>query len=489
MNRELSEAQADVSTAADSAPVPPAPAVPLRDVPIPLAYERTSQLLRVLWALAWPVLAEQMLHMLVGLNDTYLANHVDQSRQTTAAASAAVGTISYFLWLVGLLTGAVGTGSTAIIARATGARHRRLANSICGQSIGAGLLAGVVLGAIMFVFAEPIARITGLNGQAREFAHQYLRMLSFSLPFLTTMFVANACLRGAGDTLTPAVTFVIVDVVNMAFSWGLTYGMFGLPRWGFSGIAMGTVIAYVAGGVIQIIVLLRGRGGIRLYLHRLQPHWHNLKRLLRIGVPSGLEGLLQWGINFALVVVINQMDKSNVSAAAHNNAIKIEALSFLTGFAFATAAATLVGQSLGMRDPKRAARGAYLAYALGGGLMILCGLFFMTFGWLPSDLLSDDPAVRELTTRCLFVAGFSQCGFAAQMIFGGALRGAGDTMVVMLLNIGSLFFVRLTGALFVGLWLKMGLVAVWSVLAGELLVRGSLIYGRFLHGGWRKIEV
>ena len=89
----------------------------------------------------------------------------------------------------------------------------------------------------------------------------------------------------------------------------------------------------------------------------------------------------------------------------------------------------------------------------------------------------------------LFIAGFSQCGFGAQLIFGGALRGAGDTMVVMMLNIGSLFFVRLTGALFVGLWLKMGLAAVWAVLACELIIRGSLIYGRFLQGGWRKIEV
>jgi putative MATE family efflux protein len=480
-----------------TAPLPPeepgASAVPSPPIVIPHAPtsrgESNAKLLRVLWLLAWPVLAEQVLHMMVGLNDTYLANHVAPERHTTAAASAAVGTVSYFLWLVGLLTGAVGTGSTAIIARATGARHRRLANSICGQSVGAGALAGAVMGAVMFAFAEQIATVTGLRDQAREFALQYIRMLSFSLPFLTTMFVANACLRGAGDTLTPAVTFVVVDVVNMLFSWGLTYGMFGLPRWGFAGIAMGTVIAYVAGGVIQFVVLLRGRGGIRLYLHRLQPHWHNLKRLLRIGVPSGLEGLLQWGVNFALVVVINGMDRTFVSAAAHNNAIKIESLSYLAGFAFATAAATLVGQSLGMRDPLRARRCAYLAYFLGGGIMTLVGLSFVVAGRFPSILMSDDPVVRDLTTRCLFISGFSQCGFAAQMIFGGALRGAGDTLMVMLLNLASLFVVRLTGVLIVGWWLKMGLTAVWVVLACELMVRGALVYGRFARGEWRKIEV
>ena len=157
--------------------------------------------------------------------------------------------------------------------------------------------------------------MTGLTGQGRQFAVEYFRMLSFALPFLTTMFVANACLRGAGDTLTPAVTFIIVDIVNMLFSFGLCYGLWGLPAWGFDGIAAGTVIAYIIGGVIQIIVLLHGRGGIRLHIHRLAPHWHNLKRLLRIGLPAGFADAIQWIANFAMVIVINQMDKTLVSSA------------------------------------------------------------------------------------------------------------------------------------------------------------------------------
>ena len=68
---------------------------------------------------------------------------------------------------------------------------------------------------------------------------ELFRMLSFALPFLTAMFVANTCLRGAGDTLTPAVTFIIVDIVNVIFSWGLTYGLWHMPAWGFDGIAAG----------------------------------------------------------------------------------------------------------------------------------------------------------------------------------------------------------------------------------------------------------
>jgi putative MATE family efflux protein len=459
------------------------------------------RLFRQLVVLAMPVLAEQVLHMFVGLNDTWLANHVvrlpahatvdavNAAHSEMAAAAAAVGTVSYFLWFIGLISGAVGTGATAIIARATGARHRSLANSMCGQSIAAAAIVGILLCAAMFTCSRWLAATTGLHGQAHDFALMYFRMLSFSVPFITVMFVANACLRGAGDTLTPAITFVVVDLLNMAFSYGLTYGTGGLPAWGFEGIAAGTVIAYIVGGVAQFAVLLLGRGGIRLYLHRLAPHWHHLKRLVRIGFPAGVSDSIQWFANYAMVVVINRMDPTNISAAAHNNTIKIESLSYLAGFAVSTAAATMVGQSLGMRDPRRATRSAYLGYLLGGGIMVTMGVLFITLGWIPAGFMSDDPAVASLTRTCLFITGWCQFAFASAMIFGGALRGAGDTFKVMLLNVASVVFLRFGGVMLVTMVFHRGLTVVWMVLASELVVRGSLMYGRFLHGGWKRIEV
>jgi putative MATE family efflux protein len=314
-----------------------------------------------------------------------------------------------------------------------------------------------------------------------------MRILSIALPFSIVMFVANSCLRGAGDTLTPAITMIIVDVINMGFSGGLTYGWAGMPRLGFDGIAWGTSIAYFAGGVIQFIVLIVGRGGIRLFFHRMRPHWHNLKRLLRIGVPGGTADFLHWAANFEVVRLVNQMGV--VQGNAHNIAIRIESMSYMIGFAIATAAATMVGQSLGMRRPQRAQRAALLSYAIGGGVMTLAGIGFIFFGRYPAMLFSTDPAVRDLVTKCLFITGFIQCGFAAAMVFGGALRGAGDTFYVMLLNSLSVFGIRLFGTIVVARWMHLGLDAVWIVLASELFVRGMLMFGRFVHGGWKRVKV
>lgn len=448
--------------------------------------DRPRVALPLLW-LALPVLAEQILHMAVGMVDTYLALNLPADH---AQAAAAVGTISSFVWFIGLIVGAVGTGSTAIIARATGAKHRRLANSVAGQSVTAVLAAGLVTGVVLYVLAGPATAVTGLPPAARQFAESYLRILAPGLPFLMLTFIANACQRGAGDTLTPAIVMIVVDVVNVFFSFALTYGWWGFPTWGFDGIAAGTVLAYVVGGLLQAVVLLSGLSKVRLFVHRLRPHWHTMKRILRIGLPSGLENLLGWGAHFIVLVIINTLDPTSRMPAAHRNAVVIEAASYLVGFAFATATAATVGQALGRRNPRLAQRAAYAAYGMAGSFMGLMGLFFIFFGHYPARWMSpQDPVIIDMTTRCLFITGFCQTGFAAAMVFSGALRGAGDTRAAMAANLTSVLGIRLLGVLIVGYWLRMSLSAVWVVLSAELFLRGCIVYVRFLQGRWRQVEV
>ena len=446
------------------------------------------QLWRDLLRLAVPVWIEQSLHMLVGLNDTYLANHLPRH---AADAGAAVGTITYFLWFIGLLVGSVGAGSTAIISRARGARHRRLANRVVGQSVTAAVVIGLVAGTVLIAFAQPIVSLTQLQGDAPGLALSYLRLLSLTLPFTTVMFIAGSCQRGGGDSVTPAVVMVAVDVINMVASFALCRGWFGLPVMGFTGIAIGTILAYVCGGVIQLAVLWRGVGGaVRLYVHRLRPHADTIRRLFRVGLPAGVEGLLQWFANFGVIAVINRSDATNVMAAAHVNVLRIESVSYLSGFAFATAAATMVGTELGRRDPARATRVANYAYLGGGGVMTFCGLLFMLFGGYPARWLAPaNDQIVHLTALCLLITGTIQAPFAAQFIYGGALRGAGDTKAVMLLSLSSILTVRFIGVIVVGLVLHRGLGAIWCVLCADQLTRGLLIYARFRSGRWRSISV
>jgi putative MATE family efflux protein len=461
------------------------------------ASPKMSSLIKPLVLLSLPVLAEHALHIVVGMTDTYIANNLRETRgligadltdahAVNAAAGAAVGSVTYMLWFIGLIVTAIGTGSTAIIARAIGGRHRRLANKVCGQSILAASVAGVGLGVFIWFAATPIAQLLDLPPDAAAYFAMYMRFLAFGAPFAVLMFTANACLRGAGDTLTPAIAMITVDIVNLILSTTLAWGLWGLPQMGFAGIAIGTSVAYVCGGLLQLTVLLVGRGGIQLFLHRLKPEALTLKRILRIGIPAGGEGVLMWLSNFVVLRVVN--DLGNVQATAHNLAIRIESLSYMSGFAIAVATATMVGQSLGGKDPLRAKRFAWLGYALGGSVMVSLGIAFAFAGASFARVFTDDPDVIKGAAMCLFLTGFIQVGFAAAAIFGYALRGAGDTRAVMILNLASIVLLRCGGVLVLS-YLGTTLAQIWLVLCGELLIRGVLMFLRFASGKWQHVKV
>jgi multidrug resistance protein, MATE family len=471
----------------------PADATRPNSPPRELTTPSRENLLRIVLLLAVPVVAEQLLSSIVGTTDTWLANHLvdastlsgaerDNAHAVNAAAGAAVGSVQYFLWLIGMISAAIGTGATALISRAVGARHRRLANAVCGQTVTLALACGAVVGVAFFVLAPAIARWTGLSTEAQPYLIDYMRWLGAAMPLTILMFAGGSCLRGAGDTLTPAIAMIAVNILNVLLSVGLTYGIGPLPTLGFNGIAAGTVLGYVAGGVIIFFALRRRGRFVHLSLARMIPHWSYLSRILRIGIPSGTESGLQWIANFVVVASVNHL--GNVPATAHMIAIRIESFSFLTGMGFATAAATLVGQSLGMKRPDRARRSAYLCFVVGGGLMTLAGLAFVGFGPTLAGWMTNDAAVATLAGRCIQTTGLIQCGFAAAMIFGSALRGAGDTFKVMLMNLTNIFLIRFAGVWIVVRWFDMGLEAVWVVLSAELFIRGLLMLCRFRFGRW-----
>lgn len=440
---------------------------------------------RQVWVLAlWPML-EQMMGSLVGFVDTALAGHLPVH---AVESTNGIGVASFATWLMGLLQGAVGVGSTAVIARAIGARHRRDANSAVGQSIILAVIWGGMIG-VFFYFAAPwVGPAFGLEGESADFAAQYLRLLALAAPCMSTLFIGSSCLRGAGDFRSPFWVMVIVNIVNTGMSVLLVVAPAPIGGHALTGIALGTVIAWVVGAMLMIALLIRGRGGVRLHRHRLGWHPKMMWRLIRIGGPSLVENGAVWFGHALVLVMVGRMG-SDAFIGAHHIAIRIEAFSFLPGFAFSMAAATMVGQYLGARDPAMAKRAAWTCWLYGSSIMVVFGIAFMLVPSLFVRIVTNQPTFLASVPPLLVMAGWGQIGFSTSMILSGALRGAGDTRATMVLNFISTYMVRLPLVWLVAIELNMGLAAVWAVLSTELIFRGLIFTGRFLHGAWTKIEV
>jgi putative MATE family efflux protein len=325
-------------------------------------------------------------------------------------------------------------------------------------------------------------------------AVQFLRIDCFGYIIYSLTLIGAACWRGVGDTRTPLYIMCGVNVWNVIASTTLRFGRGPVPAMGVVGIPLGTLSARILGGLIVLVLLYRGRSGLRLLAGDLRYRWESVVRLLRVGIPAGIDGMLLWCGQFLFLKIISMLGTGEMQAAtiaAHVVGIRVEALSYLPAHAWATAAATLVGQSLGARDPDRAMRSGHLA-ALQGAAMCFCmGIIY--FFWAPQIYYlfnsSDYARVAGIGVPALRCLAFFQVPLALMIIYTNALRGAGDTRWPLLFTIVGMLCVRLPFAYLGGIVLHGGLLGAWTGMFGDMTCRAVLSTIRFARGGWQKTVV
>ena len=436
---------------------------------------------RAVLHLALPAMAEQMLNMMVGIVDTFLVGHLG------AAPLAAVGLGNQWVFMATTLFSAIATGSTALIARFIGAKEPEKANQVLRQSVLVAAIMGVVSTLLGILLARPAVQLLGAPDDVIDLSVDYLRVAASIFFFSTLMFSGNASLRGAGDTRTPLYVMLVVNVINVVVAWVAINGPFGLPQLGVVGSALGSAAGRFTGGLLVMAVLLRGRGGIRLDTRGLRPDPDMIRRILRIGLPTGAEQMLfRVGVMVFATILASL---GTVAYAANQIAINIHSMSFLPGFGFAVAATTLVGQGLGAKKPEVAEATGYSAYRLGAILMSAIGVVIVLF---PAQLLgffTNDPEVVATGIMPLRIVGAIQPLVAAGMIFAGGLRGAGDTRYPMMITGASIWLFRVPLAYLLGVGLGWGLTGAWVAMSADMGLRGALNYLRYRSGGWKKVEV
>jgi len=425
--------------------------------------------LRYVLDLALPSAGEQLLAMMVGLVDTFLVGHLG------APALAAVGLATQWVMMSNVFFSAVGTGGTALIARMIGACDPDSANRVLRQALLLAVLMGVITTVPGLLLAGPAVALMGA--------------VSTSFLLASVTFVGNACLRGAGDTRTPLVIMAIVNVINIVVAWTLINGAFGLPRLGVAGSALGAMAARQAGGILVIAVLLRGRSQskLALSLRGLHLDWGLVRRILRVGLPTGAEQLI---FRFGMMSYARVVSALGTAAyAAHQVAVNAESLSYMPGFGFAVAATTLVGQGLGAKDKRRAERDGFVAFYVAAAIMSLMGVIFFASAGPIIGFFTSDPEVIALGVPPLRLIAIAQPFLASTMVLAGALRGAGETKAPMFVNGGSIWIVRVPLALLFTQVLGWGLTGAWIAMATDLGVRGALMFGLFRRGKWKDAEV
>jgi putative MATE family efflux protein len=442
-----------------------------------------SNLLRSVIRLAWPVIVQQVSFSMVQLVDTALVGHLGED------ALAGVRLAGQLLWFTQAGMVAVGIGSTAIVARAVGAGEMHKASRVLQTAFAMALAWGIVMGLAMFFLGGPVLGFLGAESAAQHDGAQYMKYAAIGMPFFSLLFAGNAAQQGAGDTRTPMVVGIIINIVNIIVAYALINGAWGAPNLGVRGSGIGFAVSAISGCLLVLAVLYSGKR-ILAWSPRNRFDGEAARRVLNVGVPAGVEQM-QFNIAFLIYTAIIA-SLGTTALAAHGVTLAIQSLAFNIGFALGVATTALVGQSLGAGRPDLAEKSAYLTMRYSLLFMCSLGVLLMIFGGQITGLFvggEDADKVVHIGRQLLFIFAFAMPGIAISLSLGGGLRGAGDTRAVLLIMAGSTWIVRLIPAYLLAITFGLGVPGAWIMAVADISTRAGLMTWRFRRGKWKTIRV
>lgn len=421
--------------------------------------------LRLVWQLSLPAILTQITTIAMQYIDSAMVGALG------ADASAAIGLVASSTWLFGGVTTAVSAGFSVQVAHRIGAGEDTEARTVVRHGLAAALTLAALLALLGLGICRQLPCWLGGGAEICADASAYFLTFSLMLPFSQLNSLTAGFLQCAGDMVTPSVLNAVMcglDVVCNALL---------IPHFGVLGAGMGTALACAL--VSLAMAWCCCVRNAQLQLRRGETHAFRpeiLKKAFRIGAPVAVQEIAMNGAMVASTMILAPLGAAAI--AANSFAVTAESLCYMPGYGVGSAATTLVGRSVGAGDAAQARRYGNICTALGGALMGCTGLLMMIFCPFVFRLLTPVAEVRTLAAQALRIGLLAEPLFGVSIAAAGALRGAGDTLVPSLLNLGSIWIVRLgLSLLLVG---KLGLRGMWIAMAIELCVRGALMLWRQL---------
>ena len=434
----------------------------------------TGPLRPVILRLALPAVAMMACHFTFGLIDAMWVG-----RLIGPAALAAVSTAGFYVWILLSLGEMVEVGLIAVAARRHGEGYPERASRVAAAAVLYALAAGVVVSGIGLLVTDAMFRLMTVPPEVARLGHEYLATWLLGGPLVFGFFAIEATFRASGDTRTPMLLLATSVLLSLALDPLLIAGVGPFPRLGVEGAALASVMVRGGGFLIGVAIAFR-RGLLRLG----SPDWRAVPTLLRIGAPLSLAGVLLSSVYVFLTRFTAKFGTPALAALGVGH--KIEGLGFIAISGLGLSAAALVGQNLGARQEERARAGVRLTILYCLLITVPTALAFVLVPERLVALFTTDPGVIEDGSLYLRIIAFAQIGQTFEIVFEGALAGAGYTFWPML--VGTVFTaLRIPLAAW---WSgPLGLFGIWLALSLTAIARGVANTYFWLRGTWRHATV
>ncbi|MBR2943697.1 MAG: MATE family efflux transporter [Clostridia bacterium] len=416
------------------------------------------------FALAWPTMLEQLLHTAVQYIDTAMVGSLGTE------ATAAVGSTTTVNWLVGSTISAIGVGFLAFISQARGAGKHEDARRASGQAVLSVLVLGIIFTVITLSLSPFVPALMQVDATLRKTSSIYFFILYTPMLFRTASIIFGTVLRSAGDTKTPMRVGILVNIVNVVLNFLLIYktrilviGKFFLfipgAGLGVIGAGIASAVSFTVGGVIITIALFRHKE-ISPRRVSIKPDFKILKPCFKVALPNALQRFGTSGGYVAFASMINSL--GGVSTAAHTIANTVESAFYVPGYGMQSASATLSGNALGANDRDRIKQLSRMIIFIEAVLMIISGTFLFIFAPALVGIFSKDDEVISLGTTVLRMVALSEPFYGVSIVIEGMMQGMGKTKMPFVVNIITMWLVRILGTFILTQLFEYGLVSAWA---------------------------
>jgi putative MATE family efflux protein len=441
----------------------------------------TGNLNRAILLLAVPMVLEMVLESLFAVVDVFWVAHLG------ANAVATVGLTESLLSLVFAVGLGLSLSTTAMVARRIGEKDPAGAAVAGVQAIALGLGVSLAIGAPCLVFAPHLLRLMGASPEIVAVGSGYARIALGGSGVLLLLFLNNAIFRGTGDAAIAMRILWVSNIINLVLDPCFIFGLGPFPRLGVTGAAVATITGRSIGVVYQFYRLLRGTERIRILRRQIRINLHVLLRLARVS----LTGILQFAIAhtswIGLVRIVSMFGAA--ALAGYTIAIRIVIFAILPAWGLSNAAATLVGQNLGAKQPERAEQSVWRTGIYNMLFLGSVGVLFIFFAEPLIRLFSHDPAVVPLGAACLRIVSYGNIGYAYGMVMLQAFNGAGDTVTPTYVYLFGFWLLEIPLAYWLAIpaHLRSNGVFIAIVIAETAIAGASAIL--FKRGRWKRQQI
>lgn len=441
----------------------------------------TNELTKKVLRLASPVILSNMSLILLNIVDTIMVGRISPQ----ALAATALG--GFFYFTIAISIGSIGTGTLSIVAR----RYGEKKFNDCGKTIDNAIIIALVFGMLIVLFSpiivNPIAPILSKDHAVVPLLAVYMRYRFYGIIFFLLNRVFNGFFSGIGRTDVRMKAAIILTVANIVFDYLLIFGKFGFPELGVKGAAIASIISVGFSTFYFAGVSLTSYKFHYSFFRFKNMDFQISKKILRFSFPLILQTLIGTGGYLVFFWIIGRI--GTIELAAANVITSINSLAVMPSYGLGVAAATLVGQSLGAKNVKKARDSTFEAIKWTGISMTLFGIIFLLFPATLIGIYTPSNDVIEVGTTPLRISAVIFFIYATGIVFMKALEGAGDTKFIMITEFLITFIFYLPWVYIFGIVLNLGLVGAYM---GEMFYVAShalFMVKRFRSSLWTQIEI